>query len=129
MRFACRCGIEDSGRLSAFNHIRAGSRNGCHGSFLVLIAGSTGWASVCGHAWLISRSVSISSKPYKPGSSGPIEMHFAEDGGLVAGRFNCLAIVGLAGSSDVLSVVTPAAWGIWPVKNDCREGVQTGELQ
>ena len=29
----------------------------------------------------------------------------------------------------VVSTVTPAACGNWPVKKDCRDGVQTGELQ
>jgi len=42
---------------------------------------------------------------------------------------NCLASVGLSAASGVLSTVTPAECGSWPVRNDCREGVQTGELQ
>ena len=38
-------------------------------------------------------------------------------------------MVGRSVASGVERTVTPAAWGIWPVRNDCRDGVQTGELQ
>jgi hypothetical protein len=40
-----------------------------------------------------------------------------------------LASVGLSSASGVGSRVTPVVCGNCPVKNDCRDGVQTGELQ
>ena len=62
-------------------------------------------------------------------AGGAVEMHFAEDCGLVAGLFQLLRQRSSCRVQRSEERRYPAECGIWPVKNDWRDAVQTGALQ